>query len=529
MGNIRPFKFWVQNVLPQVYDDSLSYYELLNKVVAYLNNTTREVNRISKYLEDFLSNLNITEEIERKLDEMALDGTLAEILANWDGVTQFIENEDIRADYKRNVVDSVVSYLSELSYNRSLVGVPKNTDGVKVVAKYSGSRGYTQLLTMQPERFTDYAGDLENAEGGPYHVLYSDCTTFASLITKGIKYTDSPYFAFYENPSIQTSVLKGLSSDTDRTKLYTVDALNKWIGQSGSFNAAGSRLKKIYYNDNTNEEYNDVAIEHLETGDLIYFGNSLPENTEQVFGIHHVGVFVKTLDELNASPELGSGRLIKTPNGNISEKGYVVHCSVPYENGDSYNTVIRIETFEDMLKYDASKGAAWFGVWCVRPMQTILSSSKWFNRVTGFFPYWDHLIGKAQNNSGNDILIDLYNGNVNVHNVEMHNANANIVRAYRIDEIGLQVANNTSINSLVTNGLYKNRYTSYRIQDLPNPNYYCFILKNEGFMGEELNWQGKQTVTIYSLSAQIVEVYVRMYIQRAEQPNGWTPFVKLSS
>ena len=33
------FRFWCQTVLPLVYDDSLSYYELLNKVVVYLNNT----------------------------------------------------------------------------------------------------------------------------------------------------------------------------------------------------------------------------------------------------------------------------------------------------------------------------------------------------------------------------------------------------------------------------------------------------------------------------------------------------------
>lgn len=31
------FKFWCQKVLPLVYDDSLSYYEVLCKVVKYIN------------------------------------------------------------------------------------------------------------------------------------------------------------------------------------------------------------------------------------------------------------------------------------------------------------------------------------------------------------------------------------------------------------------------------------------------------------------------------------------------------------
>lgn len=34
---LRHFRFWCQSVLPLVYDDSLSYYEVLCKVVEYIN------------------------------------------------------------------------------------------------------------------------------------------------------------------------------------------------------------------------------------------------------------------------------------------------------------------------------------------------------------------------------------------------------------------------------------------------------------------------------------------------------------
>ena len=34
---LKPLRFWSQKVLPLVYDDSLSYYEVLNKVVAKIN------------------------------------------------------------------------------------------------------------------------------------------------------------------------------------------------------------------------------------------------------------------------------------------------------------------------------------------------------------------------------------------------------------------------------------------------------------------------------------------------------------
>lgn len=42
-----PFRFYCQKVLPAVYDDSLSYVELLCKVVEYLNTTMANVNQLN--------------------------------------------------------------------------------------------------------------------------------------------------------------------------------------------------------------------------------------------------------------------------------------------------------------------------------------------------------------------------------------------------------------------------------------------------------------------------------------------------
>lgn len=94
--NIAPFRFYCQTVLPTVYDDSLSYYELLNKVVQQLNdviNATNELGsdvtamlnayeQLQKYVNDYFDNLDVQEEINNKLDEMATapDGQLITIV-----------------------------------------------------------------------------------------------------------------------------------------------------------------------------------------------------------------------------------------------------------------------------------------------------------------------------------------------------------------------------------------------------------------------------------------------------------------
>lgn len=88
------FRFWCQTVLPIVYDDSLSYYELLNKMVIYLNNTIADVaavednvqalytayNSLQDYVNTYFTNLDIQAEINVKLDEMATSGALDALL-----------------------------------------------------------------------------------------------------------------------------------------------------------------------------------------------------------------------------------------------------------------------------------------------------------------------------------------------------------------------------------------------------------------------------------------------------------------
>ena len=88
------FRFWTQHVLPTVYDDSLSYYELLCKVVNYLNDVIANndimqenigmlaiaYNNLQDYVTHYFDNLDVQEEINSKLDAMAENGELTNLL-----------------------------------------------------------------------------------------------------------------------------------------------------------------------------------------------------------------------------------------------------------------------------------------------------------------------------------------------------------------------------------------------------------------------------------------------------------------
>ena len=92
--DIGRFRFWCQKVLPLTYDDSLSYYELLCKMVNYLNDTITNVdmvgadmekvydayNQLQNYVNTYYDNLDAQALVDVKLDTMAEDGTLSVLI-----------------------------------------------------------------------------------------------------------------------------------------------------------------------------------------------------------------------------------------------------------------------------------------------------------------------------------------------------------------------------------------------------------------------------------------------------------------
>lgn len=111
--DLQPFRFWCQKVLPLVYDESLSYYEVLCKLVDYLNKTMEDVGvlhddvdnmfesfqdltnwtdqqidavvtaygELQEYVNNYFDNLDVQNEINNKLDQMSTDGTLTNLIS----------------------------------------------------------------------------------------------------------------------------------------------------------------------------------------------------------------------------------------------------------------------------------------------------------------------------------------------------------------------------------------------------------------------------------------------------------------
>ena len=134
---IEPFRFWCQTVMPTVYDDSLSYYELLNKVAAKLNEVINACNatsadvteltmlfdKLNDYVLNYFANLDVQEEINRKLDEMVENGTLDRILSKFFGVFVTPQMYGAKGD---GVTDDTVAINTCLAQNK-FVFIPSGT------------------------------------------------------------------------------------------------------------------------------------------------------------------------------------------------------------------------------------------------------------------------------------------------------------------------------------------------------------------------------------------------------------------
>lgn len=80
--DLSTFKFWCYKVLPLVYDDSLSYYEVLCKVVNYINNLIDQDKIFGNELTKLKEDLAIVQEWIDNYDTTYVKNLVEKFIAN---------------------------------------------------------------------------------------------------------------------------------------------------------------------------------------------------------------------------------------------------------------------------------------------------------------------------------------------------------------------------------------------------------------------------------------------------------------
>lgn len=127
--NLNTFKFWCQKILPLVYDDSLSYYEVLCKVVDYINQLIDNDKVIGEELENLKTELVTVkkwiDEFDTSYAEKIIKESIATMIfveitdagyivynipSEWNDITFNTTGLDIELDLKKDYGHLVLSY-----------------------------------------------------------------------------------------------------------------------------------------------------------------------------------------------------------------------------------------------------------------------------------------------------------------------------------------------------------------------------------------------------------------------------------
>lgn len=111
------FKFWCYKVLPLVYDDSLSYYEILCKMVTYINNLIEtdklqndEINKLKQEVQEVQNWIN-------NFDTRFAESIIARYLATMIFVT--ISDEGY-------IIYSIPSHWENITFNTTGLDIENN-------------------------------------------------------------------------------------------------------------------------------------------------------------------------------------------------------------------------------------------------------------------------------------------------------------------------------------------------------------------------------------------------------------------
>lgn len=159
-------KYWCQKVLPSVYDDSLSYYELLGKVVDAINEIIDDVDALNEF------RTNINSIIEDEIDTMIENGEFEEILTGLFNII-ICEEYDPTETYIKFMMCFHDGKLYWCNTNTYTTGDWDSSVWVETTIGY-------ELHIINNKLFsTLHAGDVRYTNGG----TYNDNTVGAALNT----------------------------------------------------------------------------------------------------------------------------------------------------------------------------------------------------------------------------------------------------------------------------------------------------------------------------------------------------------
>ena len=241
-----PFIYYCQKVIPLAFDESLSYYEqlcnLTAKIKEVIENQNIETSAIEElqnkylmlvdYVDHYFENMDVQEEINNKLDQMALDGTLEEIIGAYlstNAIIGFNNINDLKAS--ENVIEgSIVKIIGYNAINdggintykvraKQLLDIPDNINLIqlndnKLVAELIKENDF---IPIEKEGYYEFTGAQGNHAKVWYAIINKNHKPKLTLANDTIDTRQYGYENAKDNLSTVTINAGIFDTDTDET------------------------------------------------------------------------------------------------------------------------------------------------------------------------------------------------------------------------------------------------------------------------------------------------------------------------
>ena len=259
---LPPFKWFVLQNFPFIEADfdAITYYQLLCKIAEYLNKViddnnligeqteklTNAYNELQEYVNHYFDNLDIQQEVNNKLDEMAESGQLTDIIAQYlrlAGILVFDNIEDLKN--ATNLVDgSSARTLGTESYNDGYGNYYKirqilNTDVIDNVNIIALSN-YNNLIAERLDN--NYVKDFETLINNTVETMQTNIQNFESATNETLSNINNRISSLnIGGPAGVYATLSALQADNpDHSKIYVVTADGKWYYYNNGWTAGGT-------------------------------------------------------------------------------------------------------------------------------------------------------------------------------------------------------------------------------------------------------------------------------------------------
>lgn len=269
-----PFHWWVQSVMPVVFDESLSYYEVLAKLTKYIEGLSGDVKEIEAVL-DTIEGIGDIEQFTRFLESIqAQIGNLANL-----------------ETVNKNTLVSAINEVAEIASNayvKPLLGIPESDLSLEVREKLNAGGGGGSAYTingvlLKPYPLNNTASELGLGtynlpdNGIPWTDLSQDVQ---ERIDAGGGGGTTNYAALDNKPQINGHVLNAGNNGSKYLGLGTYSVPEGGIPESDLSRDVVNKLNTSSSIADENE--GTIAQRDYESGELVYINGVLYKTTMKV-------------------------------------------------------------------------------------------------------------------------------------------------------------------------------------------------------------------------------------------------------